>query len=77
MFFGDIDTCTDCTEEESKFREWKDFYQHGRGKEFSTRNSVLDVFFRGKFSLEQTAEILQMKVRDVKFEIDILRQDAR
>ena len=77
MYFGDRDTCQDCIKKARKFQEWKDFYQKDRGKNFSTRNKVMDVFFRGQFSIDQTAEILQMGTRDVQHWTHIIRQDAR
>lgn len=69
--------CDKCAAKKRKFQEYKDFYQHGRGKTFSFRNQVLDCRFRAGFSVEKTAEILNVEMEKLENEIDIIYQNAR
>ena len=44
---------------------------------FSMRWAVIDCYWRQRLSLQQTAKVLGQSEDDVRFEIDMARQDAR
>ena len=74
MFFGDVDTCQTCRNEQTKMDGLRSYYREV--KVFSLKYAVLDCRRHG-FSLRKIADILNVDISDVEHTWDILLQEAR
>lgn len=74
MFFGDVDTCQTCRNEQTKMDGLRTYYREI--KEYSLKYAVLDCRRQG-FSLRKIASILDRDINEVSHAFDVLTQDAR
>ena len=74
MFFGDVDTCQTCRNEQTKIDGLRTYYREI--KEYSLKYAVLDCRRQG-FSLRKIASILDRDINEVSHAWDRLTQDAQ
>ena len=53
------------------------WYQKVLRGNFRTQSAVIEVYFHKRFDIEETAKILDRTVDEVKFAVDIAKQNAR
>lgn len=78
-YFANIVLCGTCNAKQAKVERLTKRYARLKAEgKFSLRWAVLDVFFRnGPLTINETAKILAIDKQSVRFEIDMIRQDAR
>ena len=74
MFFGDVDTCQTCRNQQTKMEGLRTYYREI--KEYSLKYAVLDCRRQG-FSLRRIASILDRDISAIENAWDTLQQDAR
>jgi len=77
MYFGDIDTCSRCSEKQAKLKKLTAHYRKVKAEgKLHIGFAMIDLYWRNKLTIHQTAKILGISVEQAEFERDIVRQNA-
>ncbi|MDD9972981.1 MAG: hypothetical protein OXU27_03195 [Candidatus Poribacteria bacterium] len=71
------ETCQRCHQREAKLKQLTAHYRKlkAQGK-LHMGFAMIDLYWRNKLTIQETAKILGISVRQVEFERDIVRQNA-
>ena len=78
MYFGDIEICSTCSQKQAKLKRLTAHYRKLKAKgNLHLGFAIIDLYWRNKLTIQETAEILGISVEQAEFERDIVRQNSR
>ena len=78
MYFGDRKNCSTCTQKQAKIKQLTAHYRKVKANgNLHLGFAMIDLYWRNKLTIQETAEILGISVEQAEFERDIVRQNSQ